>query len=233
MLKVVLVDWYGTLSISRFFEHWGAPDHPRRGLFDSLQAWWFDAASQPFLDEWLTGARTCDDFVGAMADHLDLPPGEVEAELLEGFRHWSLLEPETRPLLAALREAGVKVVLATENVDACIRWALPALGLEGSFDAVLSSHELRALKHQTGASGRSRFFGDYLEAERVAPGESVLIDDSAHLRPVVESFGIGFLHAPKGTGPGVHLRRLLLALDSAEPLQAPPQDGGAGEDRGG
>ncbi|RYG39516.1 hypothetical protein EON81_00755 [bacterium] len=215
MLKVVFVDWFNTLSSSRFFEHWSAPHHPLRGRFDSLQTWWFDAANQPFLDEWLTGARTCDDFVNAMAEHLDLGQGKVEAELMEGFRHWSLLEPETKPLLAALREAGVRVVLATENVDACIRWAVPALGLEDSFDAILSSHELRALKHQTGASGRSRFFGDYLETERIAAGESVLIDDSAHLRPTVESFGIGFLHAPEGSGPGVHLRRLL-ALDSID-----------------
>lgn len=215
MPKVVFVDWFNTLSSSRFFEHWSAPDHPYRGRFDSLQDWWFDAASQPFLDDWLTGSRVCEDFVGLMSDRLDLSRSVIEAELMEGFRHWSLLEPGTKPLLAALRDGGVKVVLATENVDACIRWAIPALGLDDSFDTVLSSHELGALKHQAEASGRSRFFGDYLEAEGVGAGESVLIDDSAHLRPAVESFGIGFLHAPKGTGPGVHLRRLL-AIDSAD-----------------
>ena len=213
MLKAVFVDWFGTLSESRFFEHWSAPNHPRRKAFDSLQAWWFDAASQPFLDEWLTGGRTCDHFVEAMSGLFVLSQAEVEAELMEGFRHWTLLEPETKPLLAALRQKGVRVVLATENVDACIRWAVPDLGLDDAFDAVLSSHELRALKHQTDESGRSRFFGDYLQAQRIGPGESVLIDDSAHLKTVVEAFGIRFLHAPKGAGPGAHLRRLLLGLD--------------------
>ncbi len=216
MLKAVFVDWFGTLSISRFFEHWSAPDHPRRREFDRLQAWWFDAASQPFLDEWLTGARTCEDFVGAMSALFGLPPAEVEAELMEGFRHWTLLEPETKPLLAALRQKGVRVVLATENVDACIRWAVPALDLGDGFDAILSSHELRALKHESDESGRSLFFGDYLRAQGIGPGETALIDDSAHLQAAIEAFGVRFLHAPKGVGPGAHLRRLLCDLAPME-----------------
>jgi FMN phosphatase YigB (HAD superfamily) len=211
-LKVVFVDWYGTLSSSRFFEHWSAPDHPRRETFDVLQAWWVDPASQPFLDEWLTGARDVEDFVDAMSGLFGLPREEVSAELMASLDHWTLLEPETKSLLAALRERGVRVVLATDNVDACIRWAVPALGLDDAFDAILSSHERGACKYQTDASGRSPFFGDYLEAHGIGPGESALIDASIALEPVMEAHGIRFLHAPKGTGPGAHLRQILRTL---------------------
>lgn len=207
MLRAVFVDWFGTISSSRFFEHWSAPDHPRRSAFDALQDWWFDPASQPFLNDWLTGSRTVDDFLALTSERWDLPLEEARAELLESFRHWTLLEPETRSLLAALRGRGVRTVLATDNVDACIRWAVPALGLQESFDDVLSSHELGVGKGEPGG----RFFRPYLEAHGIGPGESVLIDDSESIRNAVEACGIRFLHASRGTGPGMHLRKLLEA----------------------
>lgn len=209
LVKVVFLDWYGTLSLSRFFEHWSAEGHPRQASFARLQGWWLSGESRSFLDAWLTGARTTDHFVREMGVLLELPEGEIREELIEGFGSWTLLDNETPAQIAELRARGTRVVLATDNVDAGIRWGPAALGLSQSFDAILSSHDLGVCKGQPDERGRSRFFAPYLEAEGIGPGESVLIDDAAHIAEVVEATGIRFLHAPFGTGPGLHLSRLL------------------------
>ncbi|CAN5607524.1 hypothetical protein BH11ARM2_BH11ARM2_19440 [soil metagenome] len=209
VLKAVFLDWYGTLSTSHFLGHWAREGHPQRGAYKGLQEWWHAPESQIFLDGWLRGRYDAEGFIDEIAGHLGLSREFVASELEESYRQWTLLEPETKSLLAELRRRGVRVVLATDNVDACIRWAIPALGLQDSFDDVLSSHEIHLFKGEVDSAGRSGFFLPYLEKHGIGPGESALIDDSIGLAETVERTGIRFLHAPHGTGPRAHLRALL------------------------
>ena len=207
--KVVFLDWMGTLSTSRFLQHWDAEGHAHRADFARFQTWWFAPETQPFMVAWLRGVENAESFVTRVAGLLDLSPDFVMRELVESFDGWTLLEPATKSLVAALRDRGVKVVLATENVDAWQRWALPALGLSESFDAVLSSHTLGYAKGDVDERGRSRFFVPFLKSEEIAPGESVLIDDADFLAPVMAATGIDFRPVPYGVGPGSILRKIL------------------------
>jgi FMN phosphatase YigB (HAD superfamily) len=102
--------------------------------------------------------------------------------------HWvvsvsALARPGGLPLavtvdsLQAIREQGIKVVLATDNMDAFCRWTVPAMHLGGIFDAILDSASLGVLKDDL-VGGRSPFFGPWLSDQRIAPSEAVLVDDS-------------------------------------------------------
>lgn len=94
-----------------------------------------------FLCDWIVGRRHTEDFLAEMAVTLNLPLDKLREEFIESVRHWTLIEPETGSLVRALRDCGVRVVLATDNVDVWLRWAIPAMGLTDSFDATLTSHE--------------------------------------------------------------------------------------------
>lgn len=211
-MKVVFLDWYGTLCSSRFYEHWSEVGHTRHGDFGRLQTWWSAPSSKPFMEAWLRGGKDAEAFVAEMSAYLAIPEPILWEELIASFQSWRLIDESCREQIAELRARGIRVILATDNVDACFRWGIQTLGLENTFGGVLSSHELGCCKGDGDDRGRSRFFAPFLNAEAIAPGESVLIDDSPGIAPVVERTGIGFLHAPFNTGPCAHLSEILNRL---------------------
>jgi FMN phosphatase YigB (HAD superfamily) len=89
-----------------------------------------------------------------------------------------LISENSLNLVTALRSKGIKVVIATDNMDTFHRWTVPSLRLDSYFDHILSSFELRALKADTDEQGRSLFFTSYLKSNAIDPGESLLLDDS-------------------------------------------------------
>ena len=210
-LKVVFLDWYGTLSVSRFFEHWTSPDHRYYQHFLDIQRWWDSSADLEFQRDWLVGKRSTDDWLEIASGLSGLEISVLRSELIEGMRGWRLIEPATLELVCALQARGVRVVIASDNVDVFDKFALPAMGLSETFDGVLNSAVLGYQKGDPDEFGRSRFFVPYLESNGIGSGESVLIDDSEGVRQVIERTGIRFLHAPKGTGPGRNLRELLVS----------------------
>jgi FMN phosphatase YigB (HAD superfamily) len=80
-------------------------------------------------------------------------------------------------MIAQLRAKGLKVVLATDNMDTFHRWTVPSLQLMSLFDDILSSFQLKALKSDCGAEGRSLFFAHYLQTHSIHRGESLVLDD--------------------------------------------------------
>ena len=89
-----------------------------------------------------------------------------------------------------IRENGIKVVLATDNMDTFERWTVPALELEPLFDGILTSVYCGALKSEI-QGDYSPFFDHYLKQNRVRPTEAILIDDSP-IDEVVKAIGLGF-----------------------------------------
>jgi FMN phosphatase YigB (HAD superfamily) len=205
--KIVFIDWHKTLCFDNFWGHWAEPDHPRNTIFHTLQQAFF-ADSSSLIVPWMRGELTAEEAVRHVASHVSVDEDLLMRELIASCRAMRIIDPEAPALIETLRRVGVRMVLATDNMDTFTRWTAPALGLEELFDDILCSYDLKCLKEDVDAGGNSLFFGPYLAEHGVEPGECVLIDDSRSLEPIAERLGIDFRLVCDATRLVGHLKEL-------------------------
>jgi len=80
-----------------------------------------------------------------IAERLPLPADDAAAAVAEWQTHRGTVDPEVLAFVREVRAAGRPVGLATNATDR-LRGDLTALGLDGDFDAVVSSWELKVHK---------------------------------------------------------------------------------------
>ncbi|GCE22648.1 hypothetical protein [Dictyobacter kobayashii] len=177
--KCVFLDWAFTLSNSLFWEHLNDPEHTHFRAFQIIQKALFGKQGMhELMLDWMRGKLTSEDVVAAVCQqHVDLDPEMLLAELELSCSRMQFVSPQVPTYVSRLRARGIKVVVATDNMDTFTRWTTPALQLHTLFDDVLNSYDLQGLKADVDASGHSVFFDAYLQKQQIAYGESVLIDD--------------------------------------------------------
>lgn len=191
--RCVFIDWHGTLSHSRFWEDQSDLAPLAQALFSPV------GPCRKLLEPWMRGALTSEEVVRTVASATGIDY-EVALDSLIASCQRMIVPAAVFEAIASLRKQGIKVVIATDNMDTFWRWTVPSLGLEQRFDAILSSAERKALKWDVDRAGRSLFFGDFLAREGIGPGEGVLLDDSAEAEGHIRGFGIDYLHiaSPRG-----------------------------------
>lgn len=187
---VIFIDWDGTLSRSRFWEQW-ANDPIRKKDNQLIQERFFQTTPE-MLETWMRGALNTEAIVEEIARRTGLEAKVLLSGLQESCKQMKLLDSTALDLIVKVRKQGMKVVIATDNMDTFTRWTVPALQLHHYFDDILNSHFLKALKKDKKEDGTSAFFGGYLQKYSIEPGRSVLIDDSSR-NVVVEEFGMGYV----------------------------------------
>ncbi len=173
-VRAVFVDWAWTLSTSLFWEprlgrRLSAADSSRVGNYVFSQA--------ELLRLWMLGAMAAEDVCVQAGRTLGLAAADLLGDLEHSCRNMEFHDRASVGALRAIRRRGIKVVLATDNMDTLPRWTAPALRLRGIFDAILDSASLGALKNDV-VDGHSPFFGPWLSDHGIAPSEAVLVDDS-------------------------------------------------------
>lgn len=212
--KCLFVDWHLTLSKSIFWEHLSHPMHPHYPIFDYMQAALFQpSAPGKWLLPWLRGQFTSEEVIADICQGTDFEPTLVLQELIVSCRRMALVAETIPAYVANLRAKGIRVVIATDNVDTFHRWTVPSLRLYDMFDGILSSYELRALKEDKDQAGQSLFFSNYLQAHSIGPGESLLLDDGdEQFGNIIRQFGIDFQHIEPGHGLVPALQTLIASL---------------------
>jgi FMN phosphatase YigB (HAD superfamily) len=175
--KFVFVDWYKTLSRSVFWEQLKNDVHPYHSVFEPIQQVLL-AESSDVINRWMRGQLTSETVVRHLGEALHCNPDILLKELIVSCQNMRLMSESSLNLISELRKTGVKVVIATDNMDTFHRWTIPSLRLANHFDAILSSFELGALKGDTDATGSNLFFTHYLKSNDIGQGESLLLDDS-------------------------------------------------------
>ena len=200
--KCLFVDWYLTLSSSVFWEQFSDPKHQHYPLFAFMQSALFEPAGlKPWLLPWMRGQFTSEEVVAGVCRGADFDPAFALQALQTSCQQMCLISDAVPHYIASLRAQGLKVVIATDNMDTFHRWTVPGLRLRRMFDAILSSYELRALKEDADQHGRSRFFADYLQAHAIDQGESLLLDDGDEaFGGIIRQFGIEYQHIEPGKG---------------------------------
>ena len=188
--SVIFLDFDGTICGSRFWGHWA--DEGKYSNTNRLIQERLFKASPDMLTGWMRGGYTSEDIIQRISNDVGLSPDELLVGLRESCEQMRLLDKRILPAVKSLRQSGVKVVIATDNMDTFLRWTAPALNLAKHFDAILDSYSLQALKRDKDELGRSKFFGKFFDENRIDPMSTVLIDDGIH-NATVKDFGMGFI----------------------------------------
>lgn len=210
--KVLFIDWDGTLSNSRFWERWknDPKDSPKYHL---LQKVLFESKDgEALLIEWMVGQKSHKDILSFVSKATNIDFEELAEELRYSAENMKFIDKDIPVLIQQLREKGVKVLIATDNMDTFGHWTVPALELELLFDGILASDKRGALKSDISPNGFSKFFGDYLSEQSIGPNEAALIDNSMD-NTSVERFGITFLHVNESQTATDHMRNILRSHD--------------------
>lgn len=204
MYTTVFIDWYRTLSTSQFWLHLEDPTHQYHSLLEPLRHTLFREQNWVFED-WLIGSLRSEQVMEILAQHTKIPYELIWHEFVSGFTHHKLVSEEIFDLIAELKAHNIWVVIATDNMDCFDRWCVPALALDSHFDDILNSFHIGHLKKDV-ADGRALFFDNYMKRHNIAPGESIIFDDSPNLGRATSVVGIEYCQIDPGIGlvPELH-----------------------------
>lgn len=215
--RYLFLDWAGTLSTSHFWEQFRDPRHPQHDIYRHAQAALFSPeGDRALLDAWLHGRVTSEQVVSALFALDQFDPPVVLRELRRSCEQMRFVSPALPAYIRRIRAHGVRVVIATDNMDTFSRWTVPAMGLARLVDGWLNSADLGCTKAETNAHGHSIFFGPFLRGHHIEPGESLLIDDNRDpmFGACMRRCGVDYVGIQPGTGLLPELERILAALGS-------------------
>ncbi|HLW00673.1 MAG TPA: hypothetical protein VKT82_18595 [Ktedonobacterales bacterium] len=210
----LFVDWHLTLSTSVFWGQFSAPAHPQHALFALMQSRLFgpDGLNR-WLLPWMRGKLTSEGVLAGVCRGTDVDLAFALQTLQDSCRQMRFVADVIPDAVAALRAKGLRVVIATDNMDTFPRWTVPSLRLRALFDDILCSFDLGALKEDVDQDGRSRFFADYLRRQHIGWGESLLLDDGGEdFGAIIRRFGIDYQHIEPGKGLVPALQALIASL---------------------
>ena len=184
-IEVIFLDWYKTVSRDLFFENLNRGDTV--GLFESIQKSIF--ADGDFSLKWMRGEIELNDVVERVGKDIGL----ATDFLMEAFKNATLgigfVNLEIPDLIRKIRKTGIKVVLASDNMDV-FDYVIGNLSLEGLYDDMLLSNRLGAVKGDLNENNDSLFFGDYVKNNNLKYENCVLIDDNKQLVETCKILGM-------------------------------------------
>ncbi len=197
--KVVFVDWFQTLSPTKF---WWQSEHTQ---FETIL---FGKLGHMVVP-WMRGEYTLEEVAKALNLFTEIDEKMIVSELKESCETMKLFSSNMPNLIKDIRNMGVKVVIATDNMDCFTRWTIKALKINSWVDEVLDSYTLKALKKDTDETGKSKFFADFLKRNELKPGECLLIDDMQDKNLIIAKSGIDLWKVDPTKGGEEMLRKFL------------------------
>lgn len=186
--KIVFIDWSGTLSKSKF---WGHLEASNNDLFKKIEDSLFKN-NIDLIKPWMKGEMTSEDVVKRISDETGLDYKVIFEEFANGCKLMEFVDPKVPELVKKIQKRGIKVYIASNNMDSFNRWTIPAMKLEMLFDGIINSFPIKALKHDFTESGISMFFDQTLTKEGVTAKETILIDDSEDKENKLSNYGINY-----------------------------------------
>lgn len=174
-LKVIFIDWYLTLTSVTFLNKLKLENH---ALFRQFIDIIFENNPEGWQYDWARGKLSKEDVAKKISQAGIMPYEKVLQTFADCCSHQSLDFPDTWQKIDAIRQKGIKVVLATDNWDIFYDYTVPNLNLDKHFDDILSSHNLGYLKRDEN-NNELPFFAQYIKKNNISYQECALIDDNA------------------------------------------------------
>lgn len=177
MKKVLFIDWNKTLSFDLFWGHLSNEDHPHHKHLSAIEKWLF-IDNRSIINPWMKGEMNLEEVVNAMSNDTGIDKKIILDELRHSCEIMTFCFAGIEDLIKEIRQRGILVVVATDNMDTFNLFTAPALKLDLLFDAVLNSHMIGHLKDEADPPGRILFFDAFLKKHNLGYEDSVLLDDS-------------------------------------------------------
>lgn len=203
--KVVFIDWNGTLSTSKF---WGHLENKDKELFYKIEQTLFGELKS-LIKPWMKGEITTEEIIKKISIQVNLDYQTIFDEFVKSCQTMSFVDNKCLKLIEQIRRNGIKVMIATDNMDSFLRWTVPTLKLDSIFDHILDSSTIKSLKNDFDKSNNSLFFDCFIKANKIGKGESVLIDDSVDKDGKIQSYGIDYFRIEAGLGLTPALEQIL------------------------
>jgi FMN phosphatase YigB (HAD superfamily) len=191
--QAIFIDWYGCLSVSRFWEAWADPRHVQHHSFKLIQSLLTSELSE-MMENWMRGNVRSEACVHEIAKLTNISSSLALGEFVRSCRGMTMCDPGITATLQNLRSSGYLVFISTDNMDCFNRWVVPSLGLDRSFDGILNSSDMRILK----TDGAEAFFGPTMAKYGLRPDACAVIDDSLSIGQSVEQLGCRYIRHPFG-----------------------------------
>ncbi len=185
--KIIFIDWNKTLSYSLFWEQLQTEEHRYHPYGDQIIHSLFNIDLN-LINDWMLGKHTTEDVCNFISEHVKLPANIIQQELIVSCQHMKFIDKVIPRLLTKIRKKGIRVVIATDNMDTFRRFTMPALKLEEHFDDFLISSELGVFKY-TFTDDKIPFFDTYLQAYNATYQDVALLDDSPEQTGTYEKKG--------------------------------------------
>lgn len=195
--KAIFIDWNGTLCNSKYWGHLEDNKHPDHYIFEKIEASLFDSHKH-LLEPWMRGNYSTEEIIDIIAGYTEVTKDQLMTHFVRGCKEMKIISLKITELIKNLRKNGRRIIIATDNTDSFNRWVVPTLGLQKSFDGILNSYDLRALKNDFNGKGESLFFGQHLKSNNLAPKDCILIDNSEDKYNLIQNYGIQYVRI-KGT----------------------------------
>src|SRR5690606_27462842 len=95
---------------------------------------WIFRDNTDIVNTWMRGQMDVKTVIQQCATATNLCPIMMEETLIQGCRNMTYISSETLPLIKTLRQQGLRIVLATDNMDVFADHTVPHMGLTGIFD---------------------------------------------------------------------------------------------------
>lgn len=199
-LKCLFLDWHNTLSTSLFWDHLNNPSHH---MLESITSFLFKDPIRfsTVLEPWMRGERTSEEIIHLLCQETAFDPSIVFYELMVSCQQMQFVSQDIPHYISSIRAKGIKVVIATDNMDTFLRWTVPRLHLYHLFDDILCSSDVKGLKSDIKPDETSTFFAQFLQKHHIGRGESLLLDDgNEEFGNVIRRFGIEYQQVSPGVG---------------------------------
>ena len=173
--KVIFIDWNKTLSHSLFWSHMIKKNHPYKRYHNKIVQFLF-VENKELINSWMRGQYTSEDISGKISKAIKLDKEVILQELALSCKNMSFISPKIPALIKSIQQKGIKVTIATDNMDTFRRYTIPGMNLVNIFDDFLVSCDLKCLKGDF-KKEKLLFFDNYLQENNLFYSEVVLLDD--------------------------------------------------------
>lgn len=176
MIKTIFIDWDKTLSTSIFWEQMKNSSNTRNCDFDRLEEFVFKQ-NKHLVSDWMLGKYNSEEICQKISEAIGLNYKTVFNELVISASNMVFVDFRIPEVLKKIRKKGVKLVVATDNMDTFRRFTIPGMKLYNFFDDFLISNELECFKYNI-SDEKIPFFENFMKIHELAYNEVTLVDDS-------------------------------------------------------
>lgn len=190
-IKVLFVDWNGTLCTDLFWQQLN--NTATCEIYNNIQQYLFmQYDDTELIKDWMRNKYSMNDIIDIVYKKFGYDKTFLKKELIYSLIDTHFVDTDVLKVIKQLQEKGLKVVIASDNMDV-FKYTSTKLDLDLIFDDVLLSNELGYLKTDLDENNNPLFFARYFEKYNIKREECVLIDDSNTVCNLYDKIGFNYI----------------------------------------